>query len=134
MKIFDPVVKIKGFAKQQSIELSTRALEKTEKANNYLIEIANVFLFISRTVKETFSKSFEFNEFLRQCYQIGNKSLPLISVTGLIMGLVLTIQSRPVLLDFGAVTMLPGFINNDKRKICFFYNLNGFVVQCLVKL
>jgi phospholipid/cholesterol/gamma-HCH transport system permease protein len=49
-------------------------------------------------------------EFLRQCYQIGYKTLPLISVTGIIMGLVLTIQSRPVLVDFGAVSMLPGMV------------------------
>ena len=68
------------------------------------------FLFISRTFKETFSRDFEFKEFLRQCFQIGNKSLPLISVTGIIMGLVLTIQSRPALVNFGAVTMLPGMV------------------------
>ena len=36
--------------------------------------------------------------------------MPLISVTGAIMGLVLTIQSRPVLVDFGAVSMLPGMV------------------------
>ncbi|MBN1128031.1 MAG: ABC transporter permease [Chitinispirillaceae bacterium] len=78
--------------------------------NTFLTEVADVFLFISRTIKETFSRDFEFREFLRQCFQIGYKSLPLISVTGIIMGLVLTIQSRPVLVDFGAVTMLPGMV------------------------
>jgi len=60
--------------------------------------------------KEAFSRNFEFREFFRQCFQIGYKSLPLISITGAIMGLVLTIQSRPVLVDFGAVTMLPGMV------------------------
>jgi phospholipid/cholesterol/gamma-HCH transport system permease protein len=34
----------------------------------------------------------------------------LISVTGIIIGLVLTIQSRPVLVDFGAEGMLPGMV------------------------
>ena len=95
---------------KQTIKLSEKTIEKTEKANNFLTEVANVFLFISRTIKETFSRDFEFREFLRQCFQIGYKSLPLISVTGIIMGLVLTIQSRPVLVDFGAVTMLPGMV------------------------
>jgi len=47
---------------------------------------------------------------LHQCFQIGNKSLPLISVTGIIMGLVLTIQSRPALVNFGAVSLLPGMV------------------------
>jgi phospholipid/cholesterol/gamma-HCH transport system permease protein len=69
-----------------------------------------MFLFIARTTRETFSRDFEFKEFWRQCFQIGNKSLPLVSITGVIIGLVLTIQSRPVLVDFGAVTMLPGMV------------------------
>src|SRR5690606_26703765 len=49
-------------------------------------------------------------EFFYQCYKIGYKSLPLISITGAVMGLVLTIQSRPVLVEFGAVSMLPGMV------------------------
>ena len=36
--------------------------------------------------------------------------MPLISITGIIMGLVLTIQSRPALLKFGAVSMLPEMV------------------------
>ena len=60
--------------------------------------------------KETFSSQFEFKEFLWQCFKIGYKSLPLIAITGAIMGVVLTIQSRPALLRFGAVTLLPGMV------------------------
>ncbi|MBK7713350.1 MAG: ABC transporter permease [Bacteroidales bacterium] len=67
-------------------------------------------MFITRIIKELFSGGFEFNEFFRQCFQIGYMTLPLISVTGIIMGLVLTIQSRPVLVDFGAVNALPGMV------------------------
>jgi phospholipid/cholesterol/gamma-HCH transport system permease protein len=103
-------IKIKKFATEKSIELTEKTIEETEKATSFFSEIANIFLFISQTVKEIFSRDFEFKEFLSQCFQIGNKSLPLISLTGIIMGLVLTIQSRPVLVDFGAVTMLPGMV------------------------
>jgi len=78
--------------------------------NSFLIEIANVCFFLLRVIKETFTRQFEFREFLYQCYKIGNKSLPLISITGFIMGMVLTIQSRPVLENFGAVSMLPGMV------------------------
>jgi len=67
-------------------------------------------LFITRVIKVTFSRDFEFKEFLNQCFQIGNKTLPLISVTGIIIGLVLTIQMRPALLSFGAVSLLPGMV------------------------
>lgn len=94
----------------QTIKLSEKTIQKAEKAGNFLTEVANASLFISRTFKETFSRDFEFKEFLRQCFQIGYKSLPLISVTGIILGLVLTIQSRPALVSFGAVSMLPGMV------------------------
>jgi phospholipid/cholesterol/gamma-HCH transport system permease protein len=83
---------------------------RSKKASNFFTELADIFIFLSRTIKETFSRDFEFKEFLRQCFQIGYKTLPLVSVTGIIMGLVLTIQSRPVLVDFGAVSMLPGMV------------------------
>jgi phospholipid/cholesterol/gamma-HCH transport system permease protein len=110
MKKFTPVVKVKGYATKQTARLSEKTLEKTQIASIFLAEVAAVFIFISVMVKETFSRDFELKEFLRQCYQIGYKSLPLITVTGAVMGLVLTIQSRPVLVDFGAVSLLPGMV------------------------
>ncbi len=111
MKKFTPVIKVKGFATQQSRKVSEKTLEKTQIASLFFAEVANVFLFIMVLAKESFSRSFEFKEFFRQCYQIGYKTLPLVSVTGAIMGLVLTIQSRPVLVDFGAVSMLPSMVS-----------------------
>ncbi len=107
---FDPVIKVKNFATERSIKLLEKTLETTAAASNFLTDVADVFLFILQIFKEAFSGHFEFKEFFRQCFQIGYKSLPLISITGAIMGLVLTIQSRPVLVDFGAVTMLPGMV------------------------
>ena len=110
MKKFTPVIRARDFATVQSIKLSEKTLAKKQLANNFLTDFADVILFIFRMTKETFSRNFEFKEFLRQCFQIGYKSLPLISVTGTIMGLVLTIQSRPALVNFGAVGMLPGMV------------------------
>lgn len=110
MKKLSGVVRIKGFAALHSTRLSEKTLEKTQVVSIFLAEVASVFLFIVVLIKETFSRDFEVKEFFRQCYQIGYKSLPLISVTGAIMGLVLTIQTRPVLVDFGAVSMLPAMV------------------------
>src|ERR1035437_6968485 len=110
---------MKRFSIAPNIQIATRRLysntkrktkEKVEEGNQLLIEIAMIFIFIAQTIKATFSLTFEWREFFRQCFQIGYKSLPLISVTGTIMGLVLTIQSRPVLIQFGAVSMLPGMV------------------------
>lgn len=105
-----PVKKIKSFATGQSLKLSEKTLEKKELLNEFFFDSGNMFLFTKQLFKETFSRHFEFREFLRQCYEIGNKSLPLIAITGAIMGVVLTIQSRPALVDFGAETMLPGMV------------------------
>ncbi|RPH31627.1 MAG: ABC transporter permease [Bacteroidales bacterium] len=106
IKVFPNIQKVRN----GTIKLSEKTIEKTRYVNGFLVEIANFFIFFSKIIKETFSRDFEFKEFFRQCFHIGYKTLPLISVTGTIMGLVLTIQSRPVLVDFGAVTMLPGMV------------------------
>jgi len=111
MKVYNPVLKVKDFTTVQSVRISEKALVKTREAGGFLTTIAEITLFITLIIKETFSRGFEFKEFLWQCFQIGYKSLPLISLTGFIMGMVLTIQSRPVLVDFGAVAMLPGMVS-----------------------
>lgn len=105
-----PVIIVKNLAKQQSIKISEKAIAKTADAHNFLTDFADFFLFLSQTCKELFSRNFEFREFLHQSFQIGYKSVPLISVTGFIMGLVLTIQARPSLVHFGAVSLLPGMV------------------------
>ena len=97
-------------AKELTIKISNKTIASTTEASNFLTDFADVLIFISRTVKETFSRNFEFREFFSQCYQIGNKTLPLVSITGIIMGLVLTIQSRPSLAKFGADGLLPGMV------------------------
>jgi phospholipid/cholesterol/gamma-HCH transport system permease protein len=110
MRIIEPVIKVFPNLQNATMKLGEKTFDRTEKANVFLIEVANFILFTLRTINETFSREFEFKEFLHQCYKIGYKTLPLISITGAIMGLVLTIQSRPVLVDFGAVTLLPGMV------------------------
>lgn len=106
----NPVKKVKGIVTAQSVKLTEKTIEKTALVGNFLTILADVLLFMVRVFKETFTRNFEFREFFRQCFQIGYKSLPLISVTGTIMGLVLAIQSRPALVDFGAVSLLPGMV------------------------
>ena len=73
-------------------------------------DAGNLSLFVGRFFKELVTPPFEFKEFFRQCFMIGYKSLPLVGITGFIMGLVLTIQSRPTLAEFGAESWLPGMV------------------------
>ena len=110
MKIKDPIGKVKNYAIKKSINLTERSYISADKTGSFLRDLANMSLFVARIVRETFSSKFEFKEFFRQCFQIGYKSFPLIAVTGAIMGIVLTIQMRPSLSEFGAVTLLPGMV------------------------
>ena len=110
MNKLTPIVKETSSRLLKGAKKSINLREKTGKVGDFLAATADVAVFFIRTIKETFSRDFELREFLRQCFQIGYKTLPLISVTGIIMGLVLTIQSRPALVSFGAVAMLPGMV------------------------
>jgi len=68
-------------------------------------------MFYIRFVKECFKRPFEWKEFINQCYKMGNLSLPLVLITAFIMGLVLTLQTRPSLVNFGAEALLPGMVS-----------------------
>ena len=69
---------------------------------SFFHDVGCFVVFASRFFVELIRPPFETREFIRQCYVIGFKSLPLVAITGFIMGLVLTLQSRPTLADFGA--------------------------------
>jgi phospholipid/cholesterol/gamma-HCH transport system permease protein len=105
-----PVTSPKSYPAKLSIKIGEAAIAKGHELCAFCIDVANAVLFVLRVIQETFSRDFELKEFFYQCYSIGYRSLPLISVTGTIMGLVLTIQSRPVMISFGAVGMLPGMV------------------------
>lgn len=78
---------------------------------SFLLEIGELSFFAGRFFRESFRRPFEFKEFLRQCFYMGNRSLLLVAVTGFIIGLVFTLQSRPTLLEFGAVSWMPSMVS-----------------------
>ncbi len=83
----------------------------SRKVDDSLLGIYSVYKFIARFFKESFKRPFEGKEILRQCYEIGYRSLPLITLTGFITGIVFTKQSRPSLATFGASSWLPSLIS-----------------------
>jgi phospholipid/cholesterol/gamma-HCH transport system permease protein len=76
----------------------------------FFIEVASLASFTLRFFKEALKPPYEFNELLKQSFLVGYKSFPLVAITGFIIGLVFTIQSRPTLSKFGAVSMLPAMV------------------------
>ncbi|MGI9543888.1 MAG: MlaE family ABC transporter permease [Cyclobacteriaceae bacterium] len=77
---------------------------------NYLFETGEITLFAQRFFKVVLRPPYELGELLNQCFQIGYKSLPLVGVTGFIMGLVLDLQTRPTLMEFGAEAWMPSMV------------------------
>lgn len=82
-----------------------------ESTKRFLAEAGDIARFTGRFFSEAFRPRFEIKEFLRQCFLIGYKSLPLVAITAFIMGLVITIQSRPTLVEFGAESWLPKMVS-----------------------
>jgi phospholipid/cholesterol/gamma-HCH transport system permease protein len=73
----------------------------------FLEETGAMARFTGRFFAEAFRPRYEIQEWLRQCFLIGNKSLSLVGLTAFILGLVLTIQLRPPLLEYGMESELP---------------------------
>ncbi len=76
----------------------------------FLSETTDVSRFAIRFFRDGLKPPYETDEIIRQSYMIGYKSLPLVGITSFIMGLVLTIQSRPTLVEFGAESWLPDMV------------------------
>jgi phospholipid/cholesterol/gamma-HCH transport system permease protein len=76
----------------------------------FFLEVYSLTIFTLRFFKEVFKPPYEFNELMKQSFLTGYRSLSLIGITGFIIGLVLTIQSRPAMARFGAQSWLPAMV------------------------
>jgi phospholipid/cholesterol/gamma-HCH transport system permease protein len=83
---------------------------KAASLNRFLAEAGGLASFAGRFFKQWFRPRYEIAELLRQCYIIGYKSLPLVGLTAFIMGLVLTMQLRPSMVDYGVESQLPAIV------------------------
>ncbi|MEQ8359510.1 MAG: ABC transporter permease [Cytophagales bacterium] len=77
---------------------------------NFFVSTGEISEFAIRYFKEVLFPPYEFRELLKQSYLIGNKSIGLVGSTGFIMGIVLTLQTRPTLVEFGAESWMPSMV------------------------
>jgi len=82
----------------------------TVNLESFFAEAGELSRFTGRFFNQWFRPRYEFSEFFRQCYIIGYKSLPLVGLTAFIMGLVLTMQLRPSMVDYGVESQLPAIV------------------------
>ena len=64
-------------------------------------------LFALHAIRALFTPPFEVRETLRQLFELGFRSAPLIAVSGLAVGVVLSMHTRASLERFGAESMIP---------------------------
>lgn len=82
--------------------------------------------FLLSFFRNIFKGGFDWNEFIRQCYLIGLKSLNIVLLTGFVLGFVLTLQSLPSFKQFGAESYVPIMVAvSVLREI-------GPVITCLI--
>lgn len=83
----------------------------SERILLFFTDLYNIHKFIFRFFNEAFTPPYEFKEIIRQCFNMGYRSLGIITLTGFITGIVFTKQSRPSLADFGATSWLPSLVS-----------------------
>src|SRR6202012_1044733 len=88
-----------------------RVREKRSQWKESLYKAGDLAAFMLRFFREAVKPPYEFREILYQCYLVGYKSTFLIGLTAFIMGAVLTIQTRPSMASFGAISLIPGMVS-----------------------
>src|SRR3954471_22056429 len=72
-----------------------------------LAAVGEASAFALKAGREIFIPPFEIRETLRQVYELGFRSAPLIAVSGMAVGVVLSMHTRASLERFGAESMIP---------------------------
>lgn len=76
----------------------------------FFTTIAGLSAFSLRFFKDVFLPPYEFGEVKKHMDELGIKTMPIVTVTGFIIGLVIAMQSQPVMKRFGAESFLPGMV------------------------
>jgi phospholipid/cholesterol/gamma-HCH transport system permease protein len=78
-----------------------------DSVRSVLLVVGGIASFTGRFFKNFYRPPYEFREMVHQAYALGYRSLFLVGITGLIIGIVMTLQLRPAMEQFGAESWLP---------------------------
>ncbi|MBI5808091.1 MAG: ABC transporter permease [Ignavibacteriales bacterium] len=78
---------------------------------NFFATITGLTIFNIEFLKQVFIPPYEIREIKKHMDELGVKTFGIVSITGLIIGVVLTLQSQPVLQRFGATDFLPAMVS-----------------------
>ena len=88
-----------------------RRLSYIDYIYNFFATLTGLTIFNWEFFKQAFTPPFEISEVRKHMDELGVKTLGIVSITGFIIGLVLAMQSQPVLQRFGAGDFLPGMVS-----------------------
>lgn len=88
-----------------------RRLTYTDYLHNFFATITGLTIFNLEFLKQAFVPPYEIGEIRKHMDELGVKTFGIVSVTGFIIGLVLAMQSQPVMQRFGASDFLPGMVS-----------------------
>lgn len=77
---------------------------------NFFATLTGLTIFNWEFLKQAFIPPYEVTEVKKHMTELGVKTLGIVSITGFIIGLVLAMQSQPVMQRFGASDFLPGMV------------------------
>jgi phospholipid/cholesterol/gamma-HCH transport system permease protein len=80
------------------------------RVTRFFLRIYEIYQFNLRFFREAVLPPYEYKEIVNQFFEVGIKSLSIITLTGFITGLVFTKQSRSSLAEFGATSWLPSLM------------------------
>jgi phospholipid/cholesterol/gamma-HCH transport system permease protein len=81
-----------------------------KRLTEFFIMISGLWHFQLQFFKQIFFPPYEVDQIRKHMDELGIKTLPIVSVTGFIIGLVITMQMHPVMVRFGAEAFLPGSV------------------------
>lgn len=88
-----------------------KRLNYSDYIYNFFATISGLTIFNLEFLKQVFKPPYEIREIKKHMDELGVKTFGIVSVTGLIIGVVLTLQSQPVLQRFGATDFLPAMVS-----------------------
>ncbi len=94
-----------------SFGLNRMSQSFSDSTHRFVVKIGHASQFLFMFFVDGLTPAYEWKEFFRQCFSVGNRSLALTAVTSFIIGMVLTLQSRPTLQVFGAEAWLPAMVS-----------------------
>ncbi|MBL3658364.1 MlaE family ABC transporter permease [Fulvivirga sediminis] len=82
-----------------------------DSLQKFLINIAGIGRYSALFFRQIFRGPLEIREIINQSYKLGYQSLFLVTTTGFIIGMVMTLQTKPTLEQFGAESWLPAMVS-----------------------